>query len=313
MKKCYYWIFLLIFILLFRFTASAEGFAGAEQRLSIDAKMMSLAGAYDSISDSVESVYYNPAGLTAVRDIMLLCSYLPVWDNLTTVYFIGSAFQTKYLPIGIGILNMNTDGISVRSTTPEVSKTMNYQDISFYLSSAYSILPGLSGGIRLKVIHKSILNYSDTGIGADISVLWRKENPYAYTKSEFMKIVQPISFGVIINNILPPTIKLKEEKERNPLQIRNSISYRFKKSLNFFKPEIGMGMEMVPEYESYILSMGIDLSLWETLYIRSGYKITDNIFTIGTGVKMRNIMIDYGMSALVVDRSLYTLNVKVFF
>lgn len=292
---------------------AAGGYAGASQRLSLDAKMMSLSGAYDSISDSIESIYYNPAGLTFIKDIALSCAYMPVWDNLTSIYFIGSAVSTKYFPVGIGILNIDTEGIPVRSTSPEISKTITYQDISVYLAFGYTLWPGLSTGLRFNITHKKILSYNGTGIGADISFLWRVENPYAFTKNKFMEIVQPVSFGVIFYNVLPPSITLKESRERYPLEIKNSLSYRFKKCFKFLDPELGLGMNMIPKYSSYVFNMGLDLSLWQVLYLRSGYKVTDKVFTIGTGVKMKNVIVDYGMSSLVVDRSIYTLNMKIFF
>lgn len=292
---------------------ASGGITGVEQRLDLDARMLSLSGAHDALSDNVESIYYNPAGLSFTRKINLFCSYLPVWDNLTSLYFVGTAFSAKYVPIGIGFLNISSEGIPVRSNSPEVTGTAGYQDLSFYLSTAYQIWPGFSTGLRINMIYKDMFNYNDFGFGTDLSILWRVEKPYAFTKSKFMEIVQPISFGLIVRNVIPPSITLKQAEERYPVELVNSLSYRFKEYFKFLRPELGLGLNVIPEYDSTVFNMGLDLTLWSSLFVRTGYKVIDRIFTIGSGIKMRNIIIDYGMSALLIDSNYYTLNLKASF
>lgn len=314
-KNAFFTVFLTLLSLLITYPHSlfSGGFAGVEQRISLDAKMMSLGGSYDAISDNVESIYFNPAGLVFIEKISMLCSYMPVWDNLTRIYFIGSAFKTRYVPVGVGILNISTEGIPVRSSSPEVSRTIDYADLSFYVSTAYTIWPGLSAGLRINLLYKDILGYNDVGIGTDLAFLWRVDRPYTYTKSKLMKAIKPISFGLVLNNLIPPSITLKEDRETYPLEIKNSISYRFQKQFNLLEPELGIGLDMVPQFDSYLVNIGLDLKLWDLLFVRTGYRFMDNVFTIGTGVKMRTVIFDYGMSGLATERTFYTLNLKAYF
>lgn len=312
--KIYFFISIFLACLSFNLYSSGHGgVSGVQQRISIDARFMSLADAYDAISYDSSSTYFNSGGLVNIANPVLFVSYMPVWDNLTHIFFLGTGFRTEYLPVGIGIVNMGSTGIKVRSDSPEVDSLMDYKDISLFVSSAYEILPAFSVGLRTGFYYQSILNYNDWGIGLDISFLWRAKNPYEFTKSKVMRILQPISFGIIFYNILPPTINLCYKNVSFPLMIKNSITYRFKTLWKVVNPELGIGMEFIPAAKSFNFNIGTEFILWRCFYIRSGYKITEKIFTIGTGVDMMNITVDYGITPLSGGFNFYTLNLKIEF
>lgn len=312
MKKNYY-ILLLLTIFLNYNAVFSNGFHGAEQIIALDARMMSLADSFNSLSDNIESVYYNPAGLTHIQNIIFSCSYMPIWDNQTSIYFFSMAFPNKHIPFGIGFLNISTDGILVRSNSPEVDHKTSYQNITGLLSGAYYIQPYISIGLRLKFDYKKILYYNDWSIGQDISFLWRKKNPYAHTNDKILKILQPVSFGVTFYNVLSLPLKLKESRERYPIIISSSISYRFKKIFNFINTELGLGWGMVPQYKEHSLNIGLELIIWKIFYMRNGYKISDQAFSIGTGIKAWDMMVDFGLSTLEINKNFYTLNLKIKF
>ncbi|MBU1078728.1 MAG: hypothetical protein KKH98_15625 [Spirochaetes bacterium] len=312
MKKSMIFILFLIFSNI-SILYSSSGYPGAENTLSLDAKMMSLSGSFDSISSGIESIYFNPSGLAHLQKLSFSCSYMPIWDNLTTVYYISAGVPNDFIPFGIGLLNISSDGIAIRSDSPEISQTVGYRDISFFISGGYSLLNGLSTGLRLKLNYKSVLGYNNTGIGADASLLWRRENPYAFTKNSLLKIFQPVSIGIILYNIFPASVNLNGSKENYPLIIKSSLSYRFPKLFNFLDPEIGAGVETVPAFGASYFNAGGEFILWKYFFMRGGYRITDKVLTIGTGLRMWDIMLEYGMSSLQVSDSHYILDLKVEF
>ncbi|MBU1075678.1 MAG: hypothetical protein KKH98_00195 [Spirochaetes bacterium] len=313
MKKLYFVLFItLLAIEFFKFNLFSNNFPGSEQLLSTDSKMMSLSASFDSVSDSIESVYYNPAGLVHVDDIMFSWSR-PIWSIFFNIDYFSLVIDNRYIPFGIGLLNSRTEGIAIRNDTPEISRLSSVQDITIFLSGGYEFVKGLSTGLRLKFNYKDILGHTDTGLGADIAFLWRRENPSAFTKSGILKILQPFSFGIVFYNILPPDIKLNDSADKYPIIIRTSISYRFGKIFNFIEPETSLGFDTAPEYEFVNFNVGLELVLLEALYLRSGYKITEKDFTIGTGLKVWDIIIDFGMSSIPVKSNYYNLTFKVQF
>jgi len=237
----------------------------------------------------------------------------PIWSIFFNIDYFSLVIDNRYIPFGIGLLNSRTEGIAIRNDTPEISRLSSVQDITIFLSGGYEFVKGLSTGLRLKFNYKDILGHTDTGLGADIAFLWRRENPSAFTKSGILKILQPFSFGIVFYNILPPDIKLNDSADKYPIIIRTSISYRFGKIFNFIEPETSLGFDTAPEYEFVNFNVGLELVLLEALYLRSGYKITEKDFTIGTGLKVWDIIIDFGMSSIPVKSNYYNLTFKVQF
>lgn len=292
---------------------SAGGASGVLQRVNLDARFMSLGGAYDSVSVDASSTYYNPAGLSHLPDTMLLASYMPVWDNLTHLFYFGAGLPTKYIPVGFGVISADSSGIKVRRDSPVVVDLMDYREVAVYLSTGITIVNALSAGLRLAFYNMNLYNYTDWGMGGDLSILWHVKNPHEFTKSSIMRIINPFSLGIVIYNILPPSLQLYETRVSFPLMIKASLSYRFKSIGNFLKPSLGMGLQTLSGGGEPDISSGLELSLWNFLFIRTGYNITDGTITVGSGIEMMNVVVDYGLMPLNAGFRFYTLNLKVKF
>ncbi len=304
-------ILILISISPYLHSAYTGGIPGQQLQYSIDAKIEGSADANEALSDDVNSIYYNPAGLTHIKKHMILGSYLPYWDSLTYAFFIGFGIKTKYLPFGIGTLNIITDGIKIRQQTPEVIEIAKYQTTLLFFSTGYQIIEGLSIGLRINIVYEHILDYEDMGTGIDCALLWRAKNPYSYTKNKFLKIIKPISIGITVYSLLPPFIKLEQTQEKFPLMLKSGLSYRFNKLLGFINFEPAAGLETVPDYNISNFNIGGELGFWKVVYLRGGYKITQNIFAAGVGFDLKNTAVDYGMTFLPIQENLYTLNIKI--
>ena len=289
------------------------GAPGIEQKFSIDARMEGSAGAWEALSDDVSGIYYNPAGLALNKKTMVMGSYLPLWDSSTYAFFVGLSIQLKYFPVAIGTFNIITEDIPIRRDSPLTSGFVKYQNTLFFLCSAYKIAEGLSVGIRANIIYQSFEEYKDLGVGFDIGLLWRTEKPYSYTENTLLKILRPISFGIIFHNIIPPTIKMDKAEEEYPLMLKTGFSYRSPQIGDLLDIELGLNMASVPEYDINNLSIGSELGWWEFFYIRTGYRITEEQITIGSGFNARNITVDFGIRLLEVDKNMYLFDVKVKF
>ena len=289
------------------------GAPGIEQKYSIDARMEASAGAWEALSDDVSGIYYNPAGLALTKKSMVMGSYLPLWDSSTYAFFAGLSIQLKYFPVAIGTFNIITEDIPIRRESPLTSGFVKYQNTLFFLASAYKIAEGLSAGIRANIIYQSFEEYNDLGVGFDLGLLWRTENPFSYTENTLLKILKPVSFGIIFHNIIPPGIKMDKAEEKYPLMLKTGLSYRIPQIGGLLDIELGPGIVSVPEYDIFNLSAGIELGLWKFFYIRTGYRITEEQITIGSGFNARNITVDFAMRFLGVDKNMYMFDLKVKF
>ncbi|MDD5065817.1 MAG: hypothetical protein PHF84_02095 [bacterium] len=309
---------LLVFLILFSIphdlcSLSGGGISGVLQRVNLDARFMSLGSAFDSLSYDASGVYYNPAGLAFLPDMMLLASYMPVWDNLTHLFFVGTGFKTKYFPMGVGLISVDTSGIKVRRDSPVVTDLMEYGEVALFCSGAYEVITSFSVGLRLGFHNLNIYHYNDWGIGADLSLLWHVRNPYEFTKSKLMRFLQPFSLGIVLYNILPPSVKLYQKSVSYPLMMKSSLSYQFRTIGNFLRPELGVGFQSIFENKATDFSTGLELTFWNFFYVRGGYSVVDGMFSIGSGIEMMNIIVDYGLLPLKAGLKFYTLNLKVKF
>ncbi len=307
---------IILFILISKvpiYSSSIGGIAASQQRYSVDAKLMSVSDSFDAFSSDVSSIYYNPAGLSFIRRVKAFASYIPVWDSLTHIFFIGVTIPTRYVPIGIGTLNIMTDGIKLRDDSPETIAISHYNNTIFLLSTSYTIFKGFYVGIRFNIIYQHILDYTKTSGGMDFAFMWRVNNPYEFTKSKLMRILQPVTIGFIFYNLIPPTFKFIQEEEKFPCMIRSAISYRSKRIKKILKIEYGIGIDLIPKYKSVILTTGIEMILWNIFYIRGGYKFSDKSITLGSGIDFNNISVNYGFHPLNISKNFYTFDIRIRF
>lgn len=313
MKKSIILAGVFIFFMFYTGKARSAGFAGTERLLSLDARMGSLGTAFDALSDNVDSIYYNPAGLALMESIMLNCSYVPGWDANTSIYYFGLGFPNRALPFGVGYCNVDSGGIPVRESSPEILQVAGYQNISTFLSGSYSLASGLSLGLRIKVNYLKLYSYHDWSTGADLSLLWRRSDPYAFTKSALMEALQPVSVGVVLYNVFSTGIRLRESSEKDSLVLKSGLSYRFRRLFKFLELEPGIGLESVSAYSTLSYSAGLEMVFWNMAFIRSGYRISDRVFTLGTGLKVWEMQADFGLSFLPLSNNYYSLNLKIRF
>lgn len=295
------------------FSAYSGGAPGVEQRYNVDGHNEAQAGACDALSDNVSSIYYNPAGLAWAKGVVFMGSYLPLWDSETYAFFAGVSIKIKYFCLGFGTLNIMADDLILRGQDALITGSTAYRDSLFILSIGSRIISGLSAGIRANLVYQNVLQYHDMGIGMDFSLLWRPELPYLDTENTFLAVVNPISLGIIVYNVLGPGIKLNRAEERFPLMLKAGISYRFRQILSVLNIEPVFGMESVPEYKTLKFSPGLEFRLWKVFSIRTGYRITDKQLTVGSGIDARNITVDYGMRFLGIEKNLYVFSIKVNF
>jgi len=268
----------------------------------IDARIVGTASANSTLSYDISSLYYNPAGLALVKKYIILASYMPYWDSSFHAHLLGVSFPNTIMCMGTGIMNIISDSIKVRFQSPKVNTITAYQQSFLFISAGYALLKELTLGMRINLIYEKIMDYKSTTGNIDLSLLWRSNNPYYYTPYKLLKIMKPVSIGFIIYNIAD---------KKYPLVLKGGISYQLKCIISFFKIEPVIGVKSVPSANIIRYNAGGEIKLWEFFFIRTGYKILDKMLTIGTGINIKKISIDYAMIFLEMNKNLYTFTIKI--
>ena len=308
----YFYLMIPLSGLFFPFNLDAStsfGIPGYQQQMNIGGRMLALGSAFDSVSDNVQGVYYNPAGLGCLDKFSITGSYLPVWDNQTYIYFTGAAIPTKYCSIGAGWIHLAADGIKIRTDSPEVSRLAAYQDNSFYLCAGKNLYKNLFVGIRIGYLTQEVVSYGDWGLGADLAFLWKNgDEIFVKQNNPLMYLVQRCSCGIVIYNLVPPSLKLKESREKNPLKIKSSLTLPFVVSKNILRLQCGYGFEAVPDYGSYVHNVGLEFILKKNFRLYSGYRFPGYVFTFGGGMSIKNMDIDIGYMPLLSARNYFVIS-----
>jgi hypothetical protein len=155
----------------------------------------------------------------------------------------------------------------------------NYQAL---VGLAYSPVPSFAAGLTVKYFNEKLDDVSAGGVGFDIGAL------YAITSAK-------LSLGFVAQN-LGSDIAFESVEEPLPTTLRGGASY---------SPDIRKGeakatfaFDLVkPRYEKLYASAGAELMLFNTFAARVGYNGQEsragNGLTLGCGVAVRNISLDY--------------------
>jgi hypothetical protein len=195
-----------------------------------------------------------------------------------------------------------------------VIKTGGASDSLFLIAGSYNPVSRLSAGLRVTLCHRRIMEYRDTGAGVDLSLLWSPGlNMGPKGSGAIAGFFRPFSFGLAVNNCLSPEFRMKQRTETWPVHIKSSASWSFR----LFEEKLIItpagGLEIIPSCRVTEYSTGTELTLWQVISFRGGYRISRNVFTLGGGIRIRNISLNMGSTLLSMGRGLYTFDMKTEF
>ncbi|MEO0081125.1 MAG: FlgD immunoglobulin-like domain containing protein [candidate division WOR-3 bacterium] len=193
-------------------TANAEGgLPGAMLNYAPAPRALALGKAFTGVSDDAQAVYFNPGGLFQLNSHEVMLAHSQLYG--ARLEYIAYALPTKeWGTFGLNLLNYGAEGLESR--TPDNQHWDNYVffENAYMMSYCYSPVRFLGFGATLKVVTKNIAQYSDIGIGADLGVL--------VTRPE------PLSFGLFAQNLIAPTLQLRNMTEKFPRSLRAGAAVR---------------------------------------------------------------------------------------
>jgi hypothetical protein len=201
--------FCLIFLSLCRF-ASAEGSAnvsGTSLKLGRGARPTALGGAYMALANDAESILWNPAGLTALRDIQVTASHLSYFGGVNDeflafaqpIYSMGAAW-------GLGTTYLYTDDVA-RDNWGNRGDTFTDFDFSMQVAYAMDFLKYFSGGFTYSLLRQGYAGNFSMGSAFDLGFQTRRlmDNRLSLGLGA-LNLGTPMAIGDAVNN-LPITFK----------------------------------------------------------------------------------------------------------
>jgi len=264
-------VWLLPFKILF-----GQGESGAQfLKIGVGPKACALGEAFVGLANDPSTLCWNPAGLTQLKDIEILATY-NFWLLDMSYQNLLASFNTSFGSFGISI---------GYSSSGNISKFENFQKIGEYnaydavLNIGYGLeFNHLSVGIGIKYIHQKIEDYSASGFGVDLGLLYKLPDE---------SIFRNFQFGFAVQN-LGPKIKFIEKTEALPLNFKLGTSYKIGSFL--FALDANKPID-----NKFHLNGGSEFEFQNVVFIRAGYN-TSNSYSAGIGIKWNIFSVDYSFT-----------------
>ena len=298
-------------------------YAGEFMAIGVGSRPLGMGGAFVGVADDVTAGYYNPAGLANLNYPQISLMHSEQFGDLVNYDYgaVGIPFGTD-MSFGLSIMRLGVDGIPdtrnalIDGQTGELINDINNifarldydritefsnQDWAFYLTFAKRQSENFYWGANIKIIRRDIAEFGATGIGFDVGVF--------YIPAENLTLgvnIQDITTTLIAwdtgrNELVSPTLKLGSAYKITGFlggYIMPVLDFDIRFENRQFASQFNLGPV------SLDIRAGLEIDISNLVYIRGGYSDVKQ-FTVGAGVKLPKLNIDYSFarfSASEIDR-----------
>ncbi|HOZ02020.1 MAG TPA: PorV/PorQ family protein [Candidatus Syntrophosphaera sp.] len=265
----------------------------AFMRMGVGSRIIAMGEAGSTVSNDIVSGYWNPSGLTYLKDIEVgtMYNFSMGYDRRHTYAAVGKNFG--FGALAFSWINAGVGDIDGYDEDGDPTGTFSDEEHSFALSYARNF-DRFSIGLSPKFYYSSIAGESDTGFGVDLGAHY-DVNQYLevglmgrdlYGKYGPETVPYEISAGLAVFPILGVTLAadLKLEKTENPYVCFGAEYWT----------SIGRDREAGSQLDDIAIS---EQGTWSDILsefetgLRLGYN--QGRLSAGTGVKFRNFQLDY--------------------
>jgi hypothetical protein len=285
------------------FAREDGGRPGAFLSYGAGARSLAMGKTYVGIADDSTATYWNPAGLGRLKQPEITVLHASLYEKTgysfaSAVYPIriddrsqmadGSKSQGKDLgTIGIAVVNLNSTGFQLKDEynyeTGEGGVNETAALISYGVKLPYLIAGGRpSVGTSLKVVSQNIDTKSATGYGLDTGVYWKGNG-------KSLPILQPLSIGLNIQNLVAPRITLIDNTDKYPLALTLGLAYRFLNNNLITAIDLNKTQD-----RQLKVHLGSEYVFAKMLALRAGLDETE--LTAGLGFTWQNYSLDYAFA-----------------
>jgi len=267
--------------------------AAAYVRMGIGARIIAMGEAGTATANDVTAAYWNPSGLTDLKDI-----------EFSSMYSLNMGYDRKYQYAAFGkrfefgVLAVNWINASVDDiigTDNSGNPTGTFSDAEHNISLSYAnAYKKLSYGITPKFYLSNMDGESKSGMGLDLGMKYDL-NQYieaglmvrdAYGKLDDDTIPYQVQLGATAYPFLGVTVAADMQMEKNE-------SPQF-----VFGAEYWTSIGRDPEADSKLNVLNVqEKNTWADIFsnFQTGLRVgfNDNRFSAGAGVKFRNFQLDY--------------------
>ncbi len=253
--------------------------------LGAGSRAISLGGAFSATGDDPSAIYYNPAALRLNGQPSIMLSHIQLFSGFSDANydFLGAVYPTLDAgALGIGVITTGTGGIRQFDENSIPGGEISYRESQGLIGYAFNVPYEYAGrftvGTSVKVLHQKIGEFSDTGVGLDVGLLYR--HPF----------LKGLVIGCNLQDIVGAEIKLQSISEKMDRTIMAGIGYSYifdNGSALTASAQIDM-----PERADKDARFGVEYTLKNMFSVRFGFDSEQ--ITAGLGFNWRGYKVDYG-------------------
>lgn len=182
--------------------------------LGAGSRIISMGGAASAVGEDSYVMLWNPAGLFQIDRSEADLFHTSLFDESVTY----SALLLSYPFVDLGVVSLaavqlRIGGIDRRDgENQEIGGDLDNSQTRYIIGYARNIYRGLAGGINLKIDRFIQGSYVANGFGLDVGIGARTDMR--------SPVVDGVSFGASVANVLEPGITLASEEVGDPLRFR---------------------------------------------------------------------------------------------
>ena len=270
-------------------TGDNAGYAGSFLRMGLGARSLAMGNAGVADSENGFAAYYNPAGLSYLKDRHLSTTYYFLSLD-RQLHYVGLAFPLKPTAgLSVAWMHAGVTDIQGRTSTGIPDEIYDTGEDVIYLSFSNAFHRRISVGLNFKILSHNMLDLTGSGLGFDIGVL--------------LKPFDRISIGILLKDIGASytwnTQDLFGDQGGNytdtfPQILKIGLAYRHNSTFAF------IGDVELSDKQDYRVHFGGEYLVSDILFLRMGM---DNINpTFGAGLAygfINNIQTQIDYSAMI--------------
>jgi hypothetical protein len=258
-------------------------------KLEQGVRPIGMGGAYTAAADDVNSVMWNPAGLSKLPDLQITFMHT-IWFASIFYDYLAAAYPAGEIgTFGLGIVYVNSGPINSWDNVGNPGAPFTASDLGINLAYGTHISKDLDLGVTLKLFNETIKDSGAFGFAADIGGLYKLP-------------IKDLTLGVCVQN-LGPNFGFGEAFML-PIMAKAGICYTGVKNLT-------VDLDYIQPIETRgILALGMEYWYKDIVCLRMGYQYQGEIdpqdlftdvaspgvmagFVAGAGIKIDIYEIDY--------------------
>jgi hypothetical protein len=256
-------------------------------RMGVDARGASMGGAQGASTESVYSMYWNPAGLADVLFHEVGATYYRIYQDMHYSFLGYASPAAPYGTLAVQAFFLNSGSITATYENADGSfagtgDNFSVADLGLGVSQSKKI-GNFSYGVNLKLLGHKIKTEQAFAFAMDAGFLYQT-------------VLDEFKAGLVIQNLSTKYSFIKQEL-REPWGIKLASVYRFLDMPLVLAADCNVIME-----HQDTLNMGAEYWFYDILALRAGMRLPSpagflSVFSLGFGINWRELyQLDYSFS-----------------